>query len=205
MHNQEHHFYTKNFYPTPRDLVNVMVGPYLEDIRNNRRSILDPSAGVGDMLNGVKYHNYSKGWHRDKTRNLYAIEINTEFHPILREKGYRIIGEDFLQFSGSHDFDYIFMNPPFDRGAEHLLKAWDILKDGTIRCLLNAETLANPYTRNRQLLSEIIDEYEGEVEFLGERFVTGVRPTHVEIALVTLTKKAENRFNFLAILRALVS
>jgi hypothetical protein len=31
---------------------------------------------------------------------------------------------------------------------------------------------------------------------LGERFVTGVRPTHVEIALVTLTKKAENRFNF---------
>jgi hypothetical protein len=144
MHNQEHHFYTKNFYPTPRDLVNVMVGPYLEDIRNNRRSILDPSAGVGDMLNGVKYHNYSKGWHRDKTRNLYAIEINTEFHPILREKGYRIIGEDFLQFSGSHDFDYIFMNPPFDRGAEHLLKAWDILKDGTIRCLLNAETLANP-------------------------------------------------------------
>ena len=39
------------------------------------------------------------------------------------------------------------MNPPFSEGDKHLLKAINIMKNGgQIVCILNAETIKNPYS-----------------------------------------------------------
>ena len=48
-------------------------------------------------------------------------------------------------------YDLIIMNPPFDNGDKHLLKAIDLQKNGgAIICLLNAETLKNPYSKYKK-------------------------------------------------------
>ncbi|WAR46323.1 hypothetical protein [Methylomonas rapida] len=81
------------------------------------------------------------------------------------------------------------MNPPFSEGAKHVLKAWEILFDGEIVAILNAETVRNPFSKERLLLLRLIEQH-GEVEFLQEMFVgeDAERKTPVDVALVWLKK-----------------
>ena len=79
------------------------------------------------------------------------------------------------------------MNPPFSQGAKHLTKAWDFLHSGEIVCLLNSETIRNPYTAERRHLAEIIAEH-GDVEDLGNCFNSAARHSDVEVSLVYLKK-----------------
>ena len=207
------------FFPTPREVIRKMIEPYIEfhvpgrpymrfkrSLFGDSPEILDPSAGKGDILDvltdlrtedrfGNKTH-----WHGDsgvtKDRSCYAIEPNPDLQQILQGKGYRVIDTDFLSHRPAYSYDLIIMNPPFSTGDQHLLKAWDILESGHIVCLLNAETIRNPYTRNRELLARIIEE-SGEVEFIGQAFAKAERPTDVDVAIVRLHKKADrNRFEF---------
>jgi hypothetical protein len=88
------------------------------------------------------------------------------------------------------------MNPPFSNGDEHLLKAWDILHEGHIVCLLNEQTILNPHTNRRKLLKTIIDQH-GSVEYLGDCFTEADRPTDCRIAMVRLEKKEKSaKFDF---------
>jgi hypothetical protein len=41
----------EQFYPTPKEVAEKMVAPYAKDIRD--RSIIDPSAGAGHLLDAV--------------------------------------------------------------------------------------------------------------------------------------------------------
>ena len=85
------------------------------------------------------------------------------------------------------------MNPPFSNADEHLLKAWDILESGEIVCLLNTETLANPYTKRRQLLASIIGQH-GELEPVGQAFLSDAeRTAAVDCTIVRLHKTADER------------
>lgn len=78
------------------------------------------------------------------------------------------------------------MNPPFDKGAEHLLKAISLQEvyGGKIVCLLNAETLRNLCYNNRIFLKEKLEILNAEVEFLENSFSTAERKTNVDIALI---------------------
>ena len=81
----------------------------------------------------------------------------------------------------------IFMNPPFSNGAAHLLKALDIMKDGgKIRCLLNAETLRNPYTNERKELAKRLEELHAAVKYIPDAFKNARRAARVEVALVSV-------------------
>jgi hypothetical protein len=114
----------------------------------------------------------------------------------LRKKGYKVIDTDFLQHRPDYSYDIILMNPPFSNGDAHLLHAWEILENGAIACILNAETIRNRFTRNREALGSIIDSF-GRVEFVGSAFLNAERRTGVETAIVWLDKKAaRNRFTF---------
>jgi hypothetical protein len=84
----------------------------------------------------------------------------------------------------------VVMNPPFAAGDLHLLKAWDWLYKGEIVCLLNAETLRNPYTETRKRLVKIIAENNGRVKELGRCFSTAERATDVDVVQVYLKKEA---------------
>ncbi|SKA09560.1 protein of unknown function [Cetobacterium ceti] len=178
--------FDKNFYPTPKEIAFKMI----EGLDLRGVNILEPSAGKGDILEVIE----------SKTANIYCIEKNQELQSILREKKYTILGDDFLKFKPDHIFDVILMNPPFDNGVKHLLKAWEISEEGTqIRCLLNRESIENPCTKEKKLLLNIIQNNNGEIEYLGNCFKNGERKTNVEIVLIKLqnkTKRKKFQFNF---------
>lgn len=184
-------FGDNQFYPTPEPVRYRMT----EGLKLNRKKILDPSAGRGDLLDHVKQLT-SNGYLG--AADLYAIEIDSDLRRILLDKNYKVIDTDFLNYGGYHYFDLILMNPPFRQGAAHLLKAWEISQGATIRCLLNIETLRNETSQERRRLNSIIDQF-GKVENLGSIFKRAERPADVEIALVELIDtrpKEDFRINF---------
>ena len=119
--------FSKEFYPTPPELIEKLLTPFEtereDDSRFNRYlgkykfngSILEPSAGKGDILDYINDNTTGK-------IETFAIEQNAE----LRSKDYQVIETDFLKFEDDEYFDFIIMNPPFSNGVDHLLKAIEI-------------------------------------------------------------------------------
>lgn len=101
------------------------------------------------------------------------------------KKGIRVVHDDFLTYQAYKEYDLIIMNPPFSNGDKHLLKALDIQKHGgSIVCLLNAETLRNPYTESRKQLVKLLDEYNAVVEYIENAFSEAERKARVDVALI---------------------
>lgn len=172
-------FDNKNFYPTPPALIRRMV----EKIKGNPRKFLEPSAGKGDLIDGVLKK--LQQW-----PDVFAIESDPVLQATLRGKHLRLIDSDFLAFSAPDQFDLIVANPPFDHGDAHLLKAISIMYSGQIICLLNAETLRNPCTNLRKELARKLDELGAEIEFIQNAFLDAERQTSVEVALVNIIIEA---------------
>lgn len=188
--------FNKEFFPTPPDVIDRMLSHLeVKDIGGRRylkhRTILEPSAGKGDICERLV-----NGYGVDRKR-VYTIEIESDLQAILREKGYRIVDTDFLQFHEPLAIDLIIMNPPFASGVDHLLHAWDVLdgQGGDIVCLLNAETIRNPHTAKRKLLLDIIEKH-GDYEMIGPAFKTAERTTDVDVAIVRLHRDADKQFEF---------
>lgn len=167
-------------YPTPANVIAEMIDG-IEQTNLLSWAILDPSAGDGAILDYLAAFNR---WGR-KSGNLYAIEIDPDLRAILNDKGYNVVDTDFLEYHDGRRFDLILINPPFDEGCKHLLHAWHISRGALIKCLLNAETLRNPYSGERKQLARLIEQY-GSVKELGRCFAQADRPTQVEVVLVTL-------------------
>lgn len=179
--------FNNGFYPTSSRGCEALTNG-LSGLRGAK--ILDPSAGKGDILDYVHDH-YGDRYDRNKTR-FYAIEKEPELRAILVEKGYKVIDSDFLKYTGLQHFNVILMNPPFDEGVKHLIKAWSVANGSIIRCLLNSETLRNLYTQERRQLAKIIEQY-GWAKELGPIFKGAERPTNIDVTLVHLqdTRKKE--------------
>lgn len=191
-----------------------MISPYLEKIKKGAM-ILEPSAGSGAILDQIQpmwvesvirearermssREESDLRYYANKSYKIkaYCIEPDAELQQILIGKGYRVIGDDFMQYRGHYSFDLILMNPPFAQGDKHLLKAWNTIDEGDICCLLNRETLDNPHTESRQLLRRVIDQ-NGEVMYLGQCFKDSRHATDVDVAMVRLKKCTERkRFEF---------
>ena len=167
------------FFPTPLAVVHKMLGV----LDKSARHFLEPSAGKGNIAEVIK-----NGVHRGK---VDCIESNPELAAILQSKGFPVVGFDWLEYSGVCYYDAIVMNPPFSNGDEHLLKAWNFLHSGEIVCLLNEETINNPWTATRKLLASIIEK-NGTVEYLGDCFKGSERTTGVNVAMVHLKKVSED-------------
>lgn len=188
------------FFPTPAALARQLCAPYQSDDRI--ASILDPSAGKGDLLK-----RFVGG-----SAKLYAIERSPELRAILQAARtetryveakplYHVLGDDIFEYAGRHRFDLIVMNPPFSNGADHVLRALELLADGgRLACILNAETVRNPCDKKRQLLTQTIERMGGNIEYVKDAFANAERRTNVEVAIVRLTKPAAagEAFNFAA-------
>lgn len=168
------------FFPTPPELAKRLID---DDLYYSVRTVLDPSAGKGDLLKAMNERFKSRYNH--KTYDCYAVEIDTDLRAILKDKNYRLIGSDFLNFKTYNQFDLIIMNPPFSCGEKHLLKALEMQKNGgKIRCILNAETIRNPYTNERKLLVQQLESYGAEIEYVKNAFSHAEVKTDVEIAII---------------------
>lgn len=171
------------FYPTPQSL-SLRCWQKFKD-RNFQR-VLEPSAGHGDLVKPfIELDRYSR-------IHIDACEIDISKHPILREAGINVVGLDFMAMESAASVSHFIMNPPFAVGAAHALHAWDIAFDAEIVAIINAETLRNPCTKDRERLVHLVEQH-GSVEFLRDEFMTEEtqRKTEVEIALVYLKKTGD--------------
>jgi len=180
--------------------------------------ICDPSAGKGHLLRHLEdgfeglsdedfkpfldqmiqdglseryaYQYARKKW--DLTRaEKSAVEIDAAHHADLRAIGCKILGYNFMDVQSLATVSHIIMNPPFSKGAEHVLHAWDCVYNAELVAIVNAQTIKNPFTVERRRLVDLIAKH-GSVEFLQDEFVDHVeRKTKVEIALIHLEKKPE--------------
>lgn len=174
------------FYPTPPALAAKAWGMFTsKDVRR----LLEPSAGNGDLLGPVlsKWSSHHRGDH-----DIDCCELDVSRHAALKSMGVSVIGTDFLAMTSGAIYSHILMNPPFADGAKHVLKAWGLLWDGEVVAILNAETIRNPFSLERQQLARLIEAH-GDVEFVADAFVSPetMRKTEVEVALVHLTKRAD--------------
>lgn len=180
------------FYPTPYHLIRKMT----DKIQNisKIKYILEPSAGKGDLIEGFKEQYMAKRWitktdKLDEYITIEAVEIDTNLANLCRGKGINIVWDDFLDFNPPRFYDLIIANFPFDRGADHLLKAIQIQEriGGQIIAIINAETLKNPYSNNRKHLTALLEKYKADIEYLENQFIDAERTTGVEIALIHVT------------------
>ena len=186
-----------NFFPTPSQLIEKMLEEY--KTKPLPKNILEPSAGKGDIID---YLNRIQNKRQQKS-NIYAFEFVPELQEILKQKqNCKLLGNDFLKYqSRKINFDLIIMNPPFDRGAEHTLHAWEMLNaGGKIIALMNKHTYYNPYNSHRLKLKTLIDQY-GTIENLGRCFTSqnSERPANVDVIMVTITKKPNTYYKDIGI------
>lgn len=101
----------------------------------------------------------------------------------------RIVHDNFLTFSSRKRYDLIIMNPPFSEGDKHLVKAISLVEPygGEIRCLLNAETIRNPYTNLRKVLNQKLADLGATITYKSEVFANAERATLVDVALVKIS------------------
>lgn len=166
----------KNFYPTPIELIIKLYNKLDKRTQSNIKNVLEPSAGKGDILDFL-----NNGY---RNMNFDAIEQDSNLVSILKGKKYNVIDFDFLEYNGSKFYDLIIMNPPFDNGDKHLLKAIEIMYSGDILCILNAETLKNPYSNTRKLLRDTLSRLNANIEYVSDAFIDAERKTGVEVALI---------------------
>lgn len=176
------------FYPTPESLAKKAWAMF-----KNRSfvRVLEPSAGEGHL---AAQRPVTGGYYRnDDYVPLDCIEIDVTKHPLLGSAGFDVVGVDFMRFDGAGAiYSHIIMNPPFAEGAKHVLKAWGVLYEGECVAILNADTIRNPFSKEREHLVRLI-QLHGEVEFVTGAFSgpEAERKTDVDVALVYLRKDAE--------------
>lgn len=198
-------FDNSGFYPTPSKLAGKMLSCV---DWNGVFSILEPSAGKGDLADAVSrfvtsHRNSRRISFNENDTYIDCVERDSDLAALLRGKGLHVVHDDFLTFRSFKQYDLCIMNPPFDNGDEHLLHALSLMeRGGQIVCLLNAETIRNPYTNRRKVLVQNLHEHNARIEFIENAFRHAQRPTDVEIALVYVNiPRKENTSDILFSLR----
>lgn len=101
-----HSYNIPGFYPTPDELIDVMLEH--ADL-SDENTLLEPSAGIGSILERVLYHGCEC--------RMDCVEINPSLAEILRFKGFHVSCEDIMEtkeVTGSK-WD---RNPPFEKGQD---------------------------------------------------------------------------------------
>jgi len=174
--------FNADFFPTPLSVIEQMTA----GLEMAGKTILEPSAGSGAIVDFLQLNG----------ANVLACETDERLQKIVQTKC-KLLAADFLTVTSdqvSH-ISAVVMNPPFSKGAEHLLHAYSIAPKGCkVVCLLNQETLSNPFSRIRQELTGIIEAHGFYTE-LGDCFKDAERKTFVHVAMVVLNKPGETYAN----------
>ena len=151
------------FYQTPKSICGQMIGCVNWA---KVKTILEPSAGKGDLCEAVKMFKHERRY--DERTDIDCIEIDMNLRFVLKGKGFRVVHDNFLSYATNKQYDLIIMNPPFSNGDEHLVRAVEMQEGtgGQIVCLLNAETLLNPFLNLRKVLLKKIKEHKAVVRYL---------------------------------------
>lgn len=97
--------------------------------------VLEPSAGSGDLVDGLIRHNSSL--------NIDCVELNKELRDILKAKGFSVVGEDFLKLEPYLcKYDYVIACPTYKDNIDidHIMHMYRFLKPGG-----SVVSLTSPY------------------------------------------------------------
>lgn len=149
------------------------------DIEPGRCTILEPSAGLGNLLDAVPDLD-----ERIAVGNVVAVEVNAQLAQCLRDRlGCNVHAADFLTLNGGlGKFDRVIMNPPFENGADikHIRHALSFLLPGGRLVAICANG-----PRQREALKSLAEESGGYWEDLpAGSFATA--GTNVNTALVVI-------------------
>lgn len=113
---------TYEFFETPVGVGINMLG--MLSIEPHMK-VLEPSAGHGMLADIVRT--------ACPDCTIHVIEIDPENRTVLKDKGYKLVGKDFMKYRKKKPlYDRIAMNPPFSRqqDIDHVRHAWKFLKPG---------------------------------------------------------------------------
>ena len=169
------------YYRAHLDVDAVEIDPYLREIckynfsEAKSNEYYEPYRKLDSMLYSDRTPEQKKEMNR--LRREYELRGRVDLH---------MVHDDFLTYSTYKKYDLILMNPPFENGDLHLIKALEMQKNGgAVICLLNAETIRNPYTNSRKLLQQKLNEYGATIEFMDDAFSTDAeRKARVDCAIV---------------------
>lgn len=161
------------------------------EILDKRAAIIKSRASYGKkQWDTGRYTYYDEATRTDKPfpdREQFQLEqYDRQLNGFIK-KGIHVVHDDFLTYTPYKHYDLIVMNPPFSCGARHLLKAIEMQQSGgQIVCLLNAETLRNPYTAERKRLAALLEQYGAEIEYIEDAFTDAERRAVVDTALISI-------------------
>ena len=155
------------FFPTPDAVISTMLE--IIDFPDGC-TILEPSAGLGHIARFLS--------------NPDCFEYNYDLNQALQEKGFNVIGRDFL---GEHErtWDRIVMNPPFENRQDEVHVHHAFTRLNTKGALI--AVVAN--NKKGSDFEEWVWEQGGSFRELPENsFRTAFNPTGVSTCLVYITK-----------------
>lgn len=195
------------FYPTPESLLEKIATDFVDawEVLPSCVSILEPSAGKGDIADWLKKRITSDFWQlhnrlfKFNTIDIDCIETEQDLRSILKGKKLTIVHDNFLTFQTAKRYDLIFMNPPFSNGDKHLLKAINLqeMYGGTVVCILNAETILNPYSNLRKVLINRLEKYGAIIKYYDDAFLAfdAERRTDAKIAVIVVQIPVPDELN----------
>ena len=103
----------------------------IADIKDGHK-VLEPSAGVGLLAEGIFKHN--------SNIVLDCIELNSECKNELRKKGFNVVWSDFLDFNPKYFYDRVIGAPNFKDNIDcaHVMKMYECIKqDGIVISIMS--------------------------------------------------------------------
>ena len=96
----------EQFYSTPPEIAQKLISMLTARSSENLGMILEPSAGTGALIEGLKeckqvtrlgYEVYR--WSNISSSNIHCIELNPQRASFLKDNDYKVIWDDFLTFN----------------------------------------------------------------------------------------------------------
>lgn len=150
-----------NYFPTPQAVVEIMLNKvaHLRSVPY----IMEPSAGTGAIADLFQFKSHNP---------IEVCEINEKFHPTLKEKGFKVVGTDFIDFVKRHDevirYNLIAANPPFSKGREieHVSGMLDMAD--TVVTVMSPAIIFRDTSAVRRLKDKLTPFFNWEIEELPE-------------------------------------
>ncbi|MFQ2067961.1 LPD38 domain-containing protein [Aeromonas veronii] len=174
-----------DFFPTPEeyaaDLVDRLgIEPGMV--------VLEPSAGHGMLAEAA----------RDAGATVEAVELASDLRDILQEKGFSLVGNDFMETTPSQRYDAVIMNPPFsnDMDIDHVRHAFGHLKPGGRLAAIVSSMAGQRSNKKNKAFREWLDDLGASEEMMPEgAFKDSLNPTSVRTKIITIEKPVDSTAN----------